>query len=70
MRTRLLAALACFLVGSIALADDWPQFRGPDRSGVSREKGLLKSWPKGGPKLLWTYKDAGLGFSTVSVTIK
>jgi outer membrane protein assembly factor BamB len=45
------------------LAADWPQWRGPDRSGVSTETGLLKAWPKDGPKLLWTFKNAGLGFS-------
>ena len=29
-------------------ADDWPQFRGPNRDGVSAEKGLLQKWPDGG----------------------
>ena len=52
---------------SFARADDWPQFRGPKRDGVSRETGLLKSWPKEGPKLLWTYRDAGAGFSPPSI---
>ncbi len=33
---------------------DWPQFRGPDRSNVSRETGLLRKWPAGGPKCLWS----------------
>jgi hypothetical protein len=28
-------------------AGDWPQFPGPDRDGVSRETGLLDSWPDG-----------------------
>ncbi len=42
---------------------DWPQWRGPDRNDVSRETGLLKEWPKEGPKLLWTFRDAGIGFS-------
>lgn len=28
------------------MADDWPQWRGPDRNGVSKEEGLLKSWPQ------------------------
>ena len=37
----------------------WPQWRGPRRDGVSDEKGLLSTWPQGGPKLLW--KVAGLG---------
>jgi outer membrane protein assembly factor BamB len=54
---------ACLLIGSAALAADWPQWRGPDRSGVSKETGLLKAWPKAGPPLLWIYKSAGLGFA-------
>jgi hypothetical protein len=67
MKTRLLALVFCLLAGAWAHADDWPQFRGPDRTGVSKEKGLLKVWPKGGPDLAWTFKDAGIGFSPVSV---
>jgi outer membrane protein assembly factor BamB len=63
MTTRaLLAVAACLLVLS-ARADDWPQYRGPNRDDVSRERGLLKEWPATGPKLLWAYKDAGNGYS-------
>ena len=46
---------------------DWPQFRGPHRDNISRETGLLKSWPQGGPKLLWTSEDAGIGYSGPAV---
>src|SRR6266446_5766662 len=49
--------------GPAVRADDWPQWQGPDRSNVSKETGLLKSWPKDGPKLLWTFEKAGVGFS-------
>lgn len=35
-------------------AADWPQFRGPNRDAISKETGLLRKWPAGGPKLLWT----------------
>jgi outer membrane protein assembly factor BamB len=42
---------------------DWPQWRGPDRSDVSKETGLLKTWPEGGPKQVWLYKNAGNGYS-------
>jgi outer membrane protein assembly factor BamB len=42
---------------------DWPQWRGPKRDNVSTETGLLKSWPEGGPKLLWTSEEAGIGYS-------
>jgi outer membrane protein assembly factor BamB len=68
MTTRWLAFLTCLLTfPGLAQADDWPQFGGPDRSGSSQEKGLLQSWPKGGPKLLWTYKDSGLGYSSPAI---
>ncbi|MCP5115286.1 MAG: PQQ-binding-like beta-propeller repeat protein [bacterium] len=33
---------------------DWPQFRGPGRDGISKETGLLRTWPAAGPKVLWT----------------
>ena len=52
---------------STAVAADWPQWRGPDRTGVSKETGLLESWPAGGSKLLWTFRDAGEGHSSMSV---
>ncbi|MCS7021518.1 MAG: PQQ-binding-like beta-propeller repeat protein [Gemmataceae bacterium] len=55
------------LAGLTAWAADWPQWRGPDRDGVSRETGLLKQWPKEGPPLLWTVTGCGDGFSSVAV---
>jgi outer membrane protein assembly factor BamB len=60
--TALLAGLA-----TASLADDWPQWRGPDRSDISRETGLLRNWPSGGPRLLWTFTDAGTGYSGPAV---
>lgn len=42
---------------------DWPQYRGPNRDDISLETGLLQSWPKAGPKLLWTFEEAGRGYS-------
>src|SRR5262249_24870090 len=49
------------------LADDWPQWRGADRTDISRETGLLKTWPVKGPALLWRFDDAGIGYAGVSV---
>src|SRR5919202_719781 len=51
----------------VAGAADWPQWRGPQRNGISQETGLLKEWPKEGPKLLWQVKDIGSGYSTPAV---
>jgi outer membrane protein assembly factor BamB len=50
-----------------ATGADWPQYRGPQRDGVSRETGLLQEWPKDGPWLLWTYTDAGVGYAGPAV---
>jgi outer membrane protein assembly factor BamB len=50
--------------GAAAPTSDWPQWRGPARDGLSREGGLLKRWPAGGPKLLWQLNDIGDGYST------
>jgi outer membrane protein assembly factor BamB len=61
--------MACFVacLAVAAVAADWPQWRGPNRDGVSKETGLLKTWPKEGPKLLWTFRDAGVGYSGPAV---
>jgi outer membrane protein assembly factor BamB len=69
MNTRTLPLLFAGLAALAlpALAADWPQWRGPDRNDVSKETGLLKSWPKDGPKLLWTFKNAGAGYSCPAV---
>lgn len=48
-------------------ADNWPQYRGPQRNDVSAEKGLAAEWPAGGPPLVWTYADAGIGYSGPAV---
>jgi outer membrane protein assembly factor BamB len=40
---------------------DWPQFLGPDRNGMSAQKGILRSWPEEGPEVLWT-AEVGIGF--------
>jgi len=58
-------SLAIFAVGPVK-AEDWPCWRGPRLDGISRETGLLKQWPKDGPKQLWQVKLSG-GFSSVVV---
>ena len=44
------------------------QWRGPDRNGIFPEKNLLKSWPEGGPQLLWVKEKLDRGYASVSVT--
>jgi len=64
-------AIASLLVAAPGLfgeaADtDWPQFRGHHRDGISRETGLLDSWPEAGPSENWRV-EIGEGFSGISV---
>jgi len=78
VKSGLIATLAvfclCFSAVSISSSanlagstSDWPQWRGPERTGVSSERGLLKQWPAGGPKLLWQVNDIGDGYSTPAI---
>ena len=60
MRSSLLSLV---LLSTLLHADDWPQWRGPARTGVSRETGLLKEWPKDGPPLRWKRTDIGPGLA-------
>ncbi len=73
MRFVIVCLLAAMVVGSIAAGEDgliaspepdWPQWRGPRRDGISEEKGLQQSWPKGGPELLWKVDGLGKGWSS------
>jgi outer membrane protein assembly factor BamB len=64
--------LALVLPCATAFADapgsfDWPQWQGPERNAVSKETGLLKEWPRGGPKLAWEVKGLGGGYTAPSV---
>lgn len=70
MRFRIVPVLSALLLSSLAQSADWPQWRGPNRDGVSAETGLLKSWPKDGPKLAWKVEDAtavGTGYGSPAV---
>ena len=46
---------------------DWPQWRGPNRDGISLDKGLLKEWPADGPKVVWQVDSVGVGYSSIAV---
>lgn len=50
-----------------AFAADWPQYYGPRRDGTSVEKGILRTWPKEGPKVLWT-APVGIGYGGPAVS--
>ena len=60
---KMAATLVC------SAAPDWPQWRGPCRDGISKERGLLQAWHEGGPKLLWKSSGIGRGFSSPIVAV-
>jgi hypothetical protein len=43
-------------------------WRGPGRTGIYNETGLLKSWPAAGPSLIWETEGIGMGYSSATVT--
>jgi outer membrane protein assembly factor BamB len=61
-----LALATGFLISSPAPAADWPQFRGPNRDGVSPETGLARTWPVGGPTVLWS-TPVGPGYAAAAI---
>jgi len=67
-RVYTLPLLLAAAIGSLADAEaSWPCFHGPTRNNISLERGLLQSWPKDGPQLLWTASGIGHGYSSVAV---
>jgi len=76
MRLRLIGATLVLLSAAAALpafdqpaaSGNWPQWRGPNRDGISADTGLLQTWPEGGPRKLFTATGMGIGFSSVAVT--
>jgi outer membrane protein assembly factor BamB len=69
---RLSSTHALALLGAVAMtvtaqALDWPQWQGPDRTAISKERGLLKEWPKDGPPLAWKIQGLGGGYSAPSI---
>src|SRR5829696_5581526 len=70
-RFLLAATIALLSLASQAVAQTgalWPQWRGPNRDGISTETGLLKQWPAEGPSLVWKAAGAGRGYSSFSIS--
>ena len=61
--------LGAFVVSVAALhaASDWPQWQGPDRTGVSKETGLMQQWPASGPSTVWSATGLGSGYGSMAV---
>jgi len=64
-----LAILVCCSAHAAAqTGGNWPQWRGSNRDGISKETGLLKQWPENGPPLVWKATGAGGGYSSFSIS--
>jgi outer membrane protein assembly factor BamB len=57
IRMYILAAIMLAGITNVR-SQDWPQFLGPDRNNTSPQKGILRSWPRNGPEILWTVKTS------------
>jgi outer membrane protein assembly factor BamB len=62
-----LVALFASVLIATAYAADWPGYMGPKRDGTSTETGILRTWPKEGPKVLWTV-PLGIGFGGPAIS--
>jgi len=68
----ILCIATVIVVGAVSLRaqsapTDWPQWRGPDRTGISKETGLLAQWPRSGPSVAWSAAMLGAGYGSISV---
>jgi len=66
MKTRTLTIIFLLLISGFIKAQNISDWRPENRTGVSAETGLMKSWPEAGPKLLWTNTELTKGNSSVS----
>jgi outer membrane protein assembly factor BamB len=69
----ILFAATLIVLGAVSLRGqsasfDWPQWRGPDRNGISKETGLLAQWPRSGPPVSWSAAMLGAGYGSISVS--
>ncbi len=66
----LLASILCLGVAAphAQVTTDWPQWRGPSRSAISPETGLLATWPAAGPSRVWAASNLGGGFGSIAVS--
>lgn len=48
-------------------SSDWPQWHGPNRTSISAETGLLKTWPTDGPPVVWSISNLGEGYGSIAI---
>src|SRR6185436_10738173 len=62
-----LSLISFLILAHSTQAEDWPQWRGPNRDGISKETEFQTTWPASGPKKLWE-KEVGIGYSSMSAS--
>ena len=67
MKKRLITLILCTVIPVFAFSQVVNNWRGTLRDGVYNEKGLLKTWPEGGPEMLWLYEELGSGFTSPAI---
>src|SRR5262245_35045376 len=67
VRRMTLASAIWFALATLHAAD-WPQWRGPNRNGLSSETGLLQQWPSAGPGRVGPFAPLGAGYGSVAVS--
>src|SRR5665648_796813 len=68
MKYFLIILFALFYSSCAKKAEQVSEWRGPNRSGVYNESGLLTEWPADGPKLLWAIDSTGRGYGSPVLT--
>ena len=66
--TLLLSGHCCPCFGEDSTSKDWYQWRGPNRDGISTEKGLANTWGDAGPSLVYQVEGMGKGMSSLSIS--
>lgn len=63
----IVAILLFGLTPGNVFGEEWPQIQGAHRNNKSSETGLLGAWPDAGPRLAWSFKNAGIGYSSPAI---
>jgi len=57
----IVSAILILAISGNVIAQDWPQYLGPNRNSISDQKGILRSWPASGPEVMWSV-NVGIGY--------
>lgn len=80
-KTRIAKSVACWMFGALVGVavttglsyakspgdGDWHQWRGPERNGISSEKGLASTWEESGPPMIYEVRGMGGGMASVAI---